>query len=54
MSEQVRFSMKEIIKQDKGEVEKSVKNSKSTKKAKKNDKYLVKIVNGVKYMVLKD
>ena len=59
MADQVRYSMKEILKQDKGEVEKSAKTSKSTKTATKkaksqdNGKYVTKIVDGIKYMVLK-
>lgn len=59
MAEQERYSMKEILKQDKGEVEKSAKTSKVTKtattkaKSQDNGKYVTKIVDGVKYMVLK-
>jgi hypothetical protein len=53
-----RYSINEILKQKYGEVEKSAKNSRSTKRAKskveKSDgKYVTKIVDGVKYMVLK-
>lgn len=54
-----RFSMKEVIKQKYGEVEKSKAGKVATKRATKNvdkkdtNKYIVKIVDGVKYMVLK-
>jgi hypothetical protein len=53
-----RFSMKEVLKGKFGETEKSSKTSRSTKRAsdkatKSDGKYEVKIVNGVKYMVLK-
>jgi hypothetical protein len=54
-----RFSMKEVIKQKYGEVEKSKEGKVATKRATKNvekkdtGKYVVKIVDGVKYMVLK-
>ena len=49
-----RFSMKEVLKSSQGEPEKNIKTAKSTKKAeKKGGKYIVKIVDGVKYMVLK-
>lgn len=54
-----RFSNKELLKQKFGEAEKSSKTARSTKratnKAKGSDsgKYTVKIVDGVKYMVLK-
>jgi hypothetical protein len=54
-----RFSMKEFIKQKYGESEKSIKGAtaskRATKKVEKKDtgKYVVKIVDGVKYMVLK-
>lgn len=54
-----RFSNRELLKQKYGEVEKSTKTSRSTKRATKkakgsdNGKYIVKIVDGVKYMVLK-
>ena len=54
-----RFSMRETLKSKFGEAEKSVKGSRSTKRAtekvKSSDtgKYKVKIVDGVKYMVLK-
>jgi hypothetical protein len=50
-----RFSMREVLKHTHGEAEKNVKTAKSTKRAeKKGDvKYVVKIVDGVKYMVLK-
>ena len=49
--------MKEVLKGKYGETEKSSKTSRSTKrasdKAKSDGKYVTKIVNGVKYMVLK-
>jgi hypothetical protein len=47
-----RFSMREVLKEKYGEPEK---NTKSTKKVEKKDggKYVTKIVDGVKYMVLK-
>jgi hypothetical protein len=53
-----RFSMKEVMKAKFGESEKSTKNARSTKKAnskveKSDGKYVTKIVDGVKYMVLK-
>jgi hypothetical protein len=52
-----RFSMKELITNKYGENEKSVKTTRSTKRAEKKTKdqgkYMVKIVDGVKYMVLK-
>lgn len=53
-----RFSMKQVLKDKFGEAEKSKKTAKSTKRAtdkalKSDGKYEVKIVNGVKYMVLK-
>ena len=52
-----RFSMREVLKGKYGESDKSVKGARSTKrasdKAKSNGKYEVKIVDGVKYMVLK-
>lgn len=52
------YSMKELLKQKYGEVEKNTKTSRSTKRAKskvqKGDgKYITKIVDGVKYMVLR-
>jgi hypothetical protein len=52
-----RFSMREVLKNKYGESDKSIKGTKSTKRAsdkvKSNGKYEVKIVDGVKYMVLK-
>jgi len=56
-----RFSMKEVIKQKYGEVDKSQKGKVATKRAVKktegskseSGKYITKIVDGVKYMVLK-
>jgi hypothetical protein len=50
-----RFSMNQVIKDKFGESEKNVKTSKSTKRANKkvDGKYEVKIVDGVKYMILK-
>lgn len=53
-----RISMKEFIKQKYGETDKSVKGKTATKRAtkkveKKDGKYVTKIVDGVKYMVLK-
>ena len=54
-----RFSMKQVLKDKFGEVEKSTKGTKATKRAEKKvksedtGKYKVKIVDGVKYMVLK-
>jgi len=59
MAEKERFSMREIIRQDVGESEKSSKTAKSTKTAKSKaesqdqGKYNVRIVDGVKYMTLK-
>ncbi len=52
-----RFSIKEVLKDKFGETTKNVKSNQSTersnKKAKDNGKYIVKIVDGIKYMVLK-
>ncbi len=50
-----RFSMREVLKVKYGEPEKNAKTAKSTKKVEKKDggKYVTKIVDGVKYMVLK-
>jgi hypothetical protein len=52
-----RFSMKEVIANKYGETEKNLKTSRSTKrsetKTKDQGKYVTKIVDGVKYMVLK-
>lgn len=51
-----RYSMKELLKQKYGEVEKSSKGKLATKRAVSksgNSKYVTKIVDGVKYMVLK-
>jgi hypothetical protein len=52
-----RFSMKELIANKYGENEKNVKTTRSTKRSEKKTKdqgkYMVKIVDGVKYMVLK-
>jgi hypothetical protein len=49
-----RFSNKELMKQKYGETEKSSKNVKSTNRAnnKSGGKYITKIVDGVKYMIL--
>ena len=55
-----RYSMREVLKNKFGETEKSVKGAtaskRATKKVEKKDtgKYVVKIVDGVKYMVLKE
>jgi hypothetical protein len=54
-----RYSMKELMKAKYGESEKNTKTTKSTKRAvdktksSSNGKYVTKIVDGVKYMVLK-
>ena len=54
-----RFSMREVIKQKYGEADKSIKGATSSKRASKKvekkdtGKYVTKIVDGVKYMVLK-
>lgn len=54
-----RYSMREVLKKKFGESEKSIKGAtaskRATKKVEKKDtgKYVVKIVDGVKYMVLK-
>ena len=52
-----RFSNKELLRQKYGETEKNTKTARSTKRASKkvsdSGKYTVKIVDGVKYMVLK-
>lgn len=54
-----RYSMKEVMKTKFGESEKNIKTSRATKRAteksskSKGGKYEVKIVDGVKYMVLK-
>jgi hypothetical protein len=52
-----RFSMKELSKIKNGEAEKSKRGAAATKRAAKNakdGKYECKIVDGVKYMVLKN
>lgn len=52
-----RFSNKELLRQKFGEAEKNTKTSRLTKrvntKVSKNGKYVTKVVDGVKYMVLK-
>ena len=52
-----RFSMRQVIINKFGETEKNTKTSRSTKrsneKVKDQGKYMVKIVDGVKYMVLR-
>ena len=54
-----RYSMREVIKQKYGEAEKGIKGATASKRAankvekKDTGKYVVKIVDGVKYMVLK-
>jgi len=48
-----RFSMREVLKEKFGEPEKNITTAKSTKKVEKKGNYVVKIVDGVKYMVLK-
>ena len=52
-----RYSMKEVLINKFGESEKNVKTSRNTKRSTKksgdNGKYVIKIVDGVKYMVLK-
>jgi len=52
-----RYSMRVILEQKFGETEKNVKTSRSTKRVTKKSgdsgKYITKIVDGVKYMVLK-
>ena len=54
-----RYSMKEVLKNKFGESERGIKGAtaskRATKKVEKKDtgKYVVKIVDGVKYMVLK-
>lgn len=48
-----RFSMNFLSEQRVGKAEKNVKTAKSTKRAKSKGNYEVKIVDGVKYMVLK-
>ena len=54
-----RFSMREVLKEKYGEVDKSKSGKVATKRASKNvekketGKYVTKIVDGVKYMVLK-
>lgn len=48
-----RFSMNQVIKSKFGEAEKNTKTAKSTKRAQNKGRYEVKIVDGVKYMVLK-
>jgi hypothetical protein len=54
-----RYSTREVLKNKFGESEKNMKTSRSTKRAsekviksKSESKYITKIVNGVKYMVL--
>ena len=52
-----RFSNKELLRQKFGEAEKNTKTSRSTKRAntkvRQNGKYVTKVVDGVKYMILK-
>ena len=53
-----RFSMREVLKDKFGETEKNIRTTRSTKRSvdkvsKSSDKYIVRIVNGVKYMTLK-
>lgn len=52
-----RFSMNEVVKNMFGEAEKTQKTARSTKRAngkvKDSGKYVTKIVDGVKYMVLR-
>lgn len=52
-----RFSMVEVLKNKFGEAEKTQKTARSTKRAnkkvKEDGKYITKIVDGVKYMVLR-
>ncbi len=48
-----RFSMNQVIKTKFGEAEKNTKTAKSTKRSQNKGNYEVKIVNGVKYMILK-
>lgn len=48
-----RFSMNQMVKNKFGEAEKSTKTAKSTKQVQNKGKYEVKIVDGVKYMILK-
>ena len=56
----IRFSNKELFKKKAGEVDKSIKGSKATKRAEKSisdkdtGKYIVRIVDGVKYMTHKN
>lgn len=47
-----RFSMAEVLKQKFGEPEKNKKTARSTKRVSKKGNYKVKVVNGVKYMIL--
>ena len=48
-----RFSMNFLSELRVGKTEKNVKTAKSTKRAKSKGNYDVKIVDGVKYMILK-
>ena len=54
-----RYSMKEVMKQKFGETEKNIKTNQATKRASKKaskskgGKSTVKVVDGVKYMILK-
>ena len=48
-----QFSMKEVIIQKFGEPEKNTKTTRSTKRVEKKGNYTVKIVDGIKYFVLK-
>lgn len=57
--ENTKYSMKEILKQKYGEAEKSSMSKKATKRATRktnnsSGKYITKIVDGVKYMILKN
>jgi hypothetical protein len=52
-----KYSMKQVLIDKFGETEKNIKTAKSTKRSEKkikdNGKYIIKIVDGVKYMILK-
>jgi len=48
-----RYSMRVLSELRNGNPEKNVKTAKSTNRAKKKGNYEVKIVDGVKYMILK-
>ena len=53
MSEEVKMSMKQLLKNKFGEVEKNTKTKRSTKRAIKKGKYEIRMINGEKHMILR-